>query len=118
MDTLLHTAEHLACAHSHVVYGDIAALRQVSVREEQVCHEVYNIAAGEVSSCLLAERLRETLDEVLKHIAAVNCAYLVRPEIALLRVEFLDNEVESVALHHTVYDSIKIELCKHVLYVG
>ena len=69
-------------------------------------------------SGFLAKALREPPHQVLKDVAAVHGADLVRAKIALLRAELLDNEVEGVALHHPLDDVVKVELCQHVLCVG
>ena len=117
MDALLHATEHLAGAHGHIVNGHAAGI-EVGFGQQQVGHQIDDIPAGEVGSGFLAKALREPPHQVLKDVAAVHCADLVRAKIALLGAELLDNEVESVALHHPLDDVVKVELCQHVLCVG
>ena len=71
-----------------------------------------------MGSGFLAKALGEPPHQILKDVAAVHGADLVRAKIALLRAELLDNEVEGVALHHSLDDVVKVELCQHVLCVG
>ena len=117
VDALLHAAEHLAGAHSHIVNGHTTGV-EVGFGQQQVGHQVDNVPAGEVGSGLLAKALGEPPHQVLKDIAAVHGADLVRAKIALLGAELLDNEIEGVALHHPLDDVVKVELCQHVLCVG
>lgn len=117
VDALLHAAQHLAGAHGHIVNGHAAGV-QVGFRQQQVGHQIDDIPAGEVGSCLLAKALGEPPHQILEDVAAVHGADLVRAKIALLGAELLDNEVEGVALHHPLDDVVKVELCQHVLCVG
>ena len=117
VDALLHAAQHLAGSHGHIVNGHAAGI-EVGFRQQQVGHQVDDIPAGEVSSGFLAKALREPPHQVLKDVAAVHGADLVRAKIALPRAELLDDEVEGVALHHPLDDVVKVELCQHVLCVG
>ena len=87
-------------------------------KAREVSHQVDNIAAGEVRSCFFAEGLRETTNQILKDVAAINRADLVRAKIALLGSKLLDDQVEGVALHHALDDVVKVKLGQHVLYVG
>ena len=117
VDALFHAAQHLAGAHGHIVNGHAAGI-EVGFRQQQVGHQVDDIPAGEVRSGFLAKALGEPPHQVLKDVAAVHGANLVRAKIALLGAELLDNEVEGVALCHPLDDVVKVELCQHVLCVG
>ena len=117
VDALLHAAQHLAGAHSHIVNGHAAGI-EVGFGQQQVGHQVDDIPAGEVRSGFLAKALGEPPHQVLKDVAAVNGTDLVRAKISLLGAKLLDNEVEGVALHHPFDDVVKVELCQHVLCVG
>ena len=117
VDALFHAAEHLAGAHGHIVNGHAAGV-EVGFGQQQVGHQVDDVPAGEVRSGLLTKALREPPHQVLKDVAAVHGADLVRAKIALLGAELLDNEVEGVALHHPLDDVVKVELCQHILCVG
>ena len=118
VDTFLHAGEHLAGAHGHVVDGDVALLRQIGVGEQQVRHEIDDVAAGEVGSGFLAEAFREAPHQVLEDIAAVHGADLVGTQIALGAVELLDDQVQRVAVHHALDHAVELELGQHVLHVG
>ena len=118
VDTLLHAGKHLAGAHGHVVDGDVALLRQIGVGEQQVRHEIDDVAAGEVGSRHLAEAFREAPHQVLEDVAAVHGADLVRAQIALGAVELLDDQVQRVAVHHALDHAVELELGQHVLHVG
>ena len=117
VDALFHAAEHLAGAHGHIVNGHAAGV-EVGFGQQQVSHQVDDIPAGEVGSGFLAKALGEPPHQVLKNVAAVHGADLVRAKVALLGAELLDDEVEGVALHHPLDDVVKVELCQHVLCVG
>ena len=117
MDAFLHAAQHLAGSHGHIVNGHAAGI-EVGFGQQQVGHQVDDIPAGEVGSGLLAKALGEPPHQVLKDVAAIHGADLVRAKIALLRAKLLDNEVEGVALYHPLDDVVKVELCQHVLCVG
>ena len=69
-------------------------------------------------SSLLSEGLGEALDEILKDIATVHGADLVRTEVTLGGVELLDDQIQAVALHHTADDVVKIELGQHILHIA
>ena len=101
-----------------IIDCDRAVPGQIRIRQQNVRHEVDDITAREVRSGFLSERLREPLDQILEHIAAVHGADLIRTKIALLRIEFLDDEVKRVALDHAVDDRIEVKFCKHVLHIG
>ena len=60
----------------------------------------------------------KALDEILKDIAAVHGADLIRAEVALGGVELLDDQIQAVALHHTADDVVKIELGQHILHIA
>ena len=117
VDALLHAAQHLAGSHGHIVNGHAAGV-EIGFGQQQVGHQVDDVPAGEVRSGFLAKALGESPHQVLKDVAAVHGADLVRAEIALLRAELLDDEVEGVALHHPLDDVVKVELCQHILCVG
>ena len=117
VDALFHAAEHLAGSHRHIVNGHAAGI-EVGFRQQQVGHQIDDVPAGEVGSGLLAKALGESPHQILKDVAAIHGADLVRAKIALLRAELLDNEVEGVALHHPLDDVVKVKLCQHVLCVG
>lgn len=117
VDALFHAAEHLAGAHGHIVNGHAAGI-EVGFRQQKVGHQVDDIPAGEVGSGFLAKALGEPPHQVLKDVAAVHGADLVRAEIALFGAKLFDNEVEGVALHHPLDDVVKVELCQHILCVG
>lgn len=117
VDAFFHAAQHLAGAHGHIVNGHAAGVK-VGFGQQQVGHQIDDIPAGEVGSCLLAKAFGEPPHQVLKDVAAVHGADLVRAKIALLGAELLDNEVEGVAFHHPLDDVVKVELCQHVLCVG
>ena len=117
MDALLHAAQHLAGSHGHIVNGHAAGV-EVGFGQQQVGHQIDDIPAGEVRSGFLAKALGEAPHQVLKDVAAIHGADLVRAKIALLRAELLDDEVEGVALYHPLDDVVKVELCQHILCVG
>ena len=77
-----HTGKHLRGAHRHVGYGHIAVI-QLGIAQQQVGHQVDDAPAGEVRSGLLAEGLGKALDEILKDIAAVHGADLIRTEVEM-----------------------------------
>ena len=83
VDALFHAAEHLAGAHGHIVNGHAAGV-EVGFRQQQVGHQVDDIPAGEVRSGFLAKAFGESPHQVLKDVAAIHGADLVRAEIALL----------------------------------
>ena len=118
VNALFHAAEHLTGAHGHVVNCDIFLLAQISAGKEQVSHQVDNVAAGEVRSCFFAEGLGEAANQILKDVAAINRADLIRAKITLLGGKLLDDQVEGVALHHALDDVVKVKLGQHVLHVG
>ena len=59
VDALLHTGEHLAGAHGHIVDGDVAGMGQIRVGEQEIGHEINDIPAGEMGPGFLAEGLGE-----------------------------------------------------------
>ena len=91
---------------------------QVSIGKQQVGHQVDDVPAGEVSPGFLAEGLGEAPHQVLEDVAAVHRADLLRAQIALGAVEFLNHQVERVALHHAADHRVEVELGEHVLHVG
>ena len=111
MDTLLHTGKHLRGAHRHVVHDHITVI-QFGVAQQQVGHQIDDVPAGEVRSGLLAKGLGKALDEILKYIATVHGADLIRTEVAFGGVELLDDQIQAVALHHTADDVVK----NHIKY--
>jgi len=112
------TGEHLAGAHGHIVNGDVACVRQISIGQEQICHEVDNVTTGKVGSGFLPEGFGETAHQVLEDIPTVHGADLVRAEIPLGRGELLDNKVEGVAVYHALYDVVELEFAQDILHVG
>ena len=117
MDALLHTGKHLRGAHRHVVHDHITVI-QFGVAQQQVGHQIDDVPAGEVRSGLLAKGLGKALDEILKYIATVHGADLIRTEVAFGGVELLDDQIQAVALHHTADDVVKIELGQHILHIA
>ena len=108
MDALLHTGKHLRCAHRHIVHGHIAVI-QLGVAQQQVGHQIDDVPAGEVRSGLLAKGLGETLDEILKDIAAVHGADFIRAEVALGGVELLDDQIFAIIPIVNIFASVNTE---------
>lgn len=117
MNALLHAGKHLARAHRHVVDRDVLLPAHVRAGQQQICHQVDNVAAGEVRAGFLAEGLRKTPHQILENIAAIHGANLIRPKIALLTAKFLDDEIQRVALHHALDDAVELKFCQHVLHI-
>ena len=118
MDAFFHAGKHLTGAHGHIVYRHIARMGKIRIGEQKVGHKVNDVAAGEVRSRLLAEGLREAPHQILEDIAAVHGADAVRAKVSLGGVEFLDDQIEGVALHQTFDDILEVELCQHILHIG
>ena len=117
MDALLHAGKHLRGTHGHVVHRKVLA-GKARVAEQDIRHEINDIAGCEVCSGLLAVAFIETAHKVFKHITAVHGGNSVRPKVALGGVELLDDQIERVAFHHALDDVVKLKLGKHVLHVA
>lgn len=96
---------------------DVLLPAHVRARQQQICHQVDNVAAGEVRTGFLAEGLRKPPHQILENIAAIHSANLIRPKIALLTAKFLDDEIQRVALHHALDDAVELELRQHILHI-
>ena len=84
-------------AHGLVVdgLGDVVAVKHVRVGlDEQVGHEVHDVAAGKVRARVLVVGLGEALDEVLEDVAHVHGADLVGRHVRLRLAEVADHLVE------------------------
>ena len=87
-------------AHGLVVdgLGDVVAVKHVRVGlNEQVGHEVHDVAAREVGAGVLVVGLGEALDEVLEDVAHVHGADLVGRHVRLRLAEVADHLVEQGA---------------------
>lgn len=94
---LLGAAKHLRGAHGLVVNRlcDAVAVEYMRVGlNEQVGHEIHNVAAREVGAGVLVVRLREALNEVLEDVAHVHSFDLVGRHVSLRLAEVTDNLVE------------------------
>ena len=118
VNAFLHTGKHLARAHGHVVDRHVPGGGQVRVGEEQIGHEVDDVAAGEMRPGFLPEGFGKPAHKILEDIAAVHRADAVGAEVSLRGVEFLDDEIKGVALHHPLDDVIEVEFLEHILHVG
>ena len=93
----LGAAEHLGGAHGLVVdgLGDALAVEDVGIGlDEQVGHEVDDVAAGKVRARVLVVGLGEALDEVLEDVAHVHRGDLVGRHVRLGLAEVADYLVE------------------------
>ena len=118
MYPLFHAGEHLTGAHGHIVHGHIAFAAQISVRQQQIGHQIDDVPAGEVRSGFFAEGFREASDQIFKNVSAVHGTDLLRSQIPLVRVELLYGQIQRVAFNHAVDDVVKIELGQHILNIG
>ena len=69
VQALLHTGQHLARAHRHVVDGLVHAARRGGTAVagyQQIAHRVNDVAAGEVRPCLFVVTFREPLDQIFE----------------------------------------------------
>ena len=117
MDAFFHAAEHLARPHRHVVDGHVSLMGQVGVGKQQVGHQVNDVPAGEVRSCLFSEGFGKAADKVFKDVTAVHSTDLVGTEVSLRTVELPDRQIEGVALNHALDNVIKVKLGEHILNV-
>ena len=62
--------------------------------------------------------LGESSYEILEDVSAVNCADLVRTEVALRGVELLDDKIEGIGLHELLESRLEVELGEYVLHVA
>ena len=118
VDAFLHAGEHLGSAHGHVIDGDIPGLGQIGIGQEDVGHQVDDVPAGEMGPGFLVVGFGEALYQILKNVAAVHCADFVRAEVAFRGGKLLDDQIEGIAVHHSLDDVVKIELGEHILDVG
>lgn len=84
MNAFLHAGQHLRSSHCHIVDSGIVDFCYISVRKQQIGHQIDDVAAGEVRSGVIAEALGESPYKVLKDVAAVNCAYLIGASIVFI----------------------------------
>lgn len=101
----------------YIINGDVPGPGQVRVGKQQVGHQVDDVAAGKVGPGFLPEAFGKAPDQILKDVAAVHGADLVRTQVAFRAVEFLDGQVQGVAFHQAFDDVVKVELGKDVLHV-
>ena len=116
-DALLHAREHLRCAHGHIIHRHVG-IAGLGATEQQVGHQVDDIAAGEVRPCFLGIGFGELAHQFLKDVAAIHRADFVRPQIALGRGELLHHEEERVMLHQRVKLVFESELGEDILHVS
>lgn len=118
LEPFLHAGEHLAGAHRHVVnrLGDAVPIK-FCIADQQVAHEIDNIAAGEVRSGLLVVGLGEPLHQVLEDIAHIHCADFFGAHIALLGAEVHDNLIQQTGLLHAVDLGVEVHPRQNVLHI-
>ena len=120
LQALLHAGEHLAGPHRHVVdrLGDTVAAECVLITgNQQVAHQVNNIAAGKMCSRFLVVGFGKALDKVLEDIAHIHRGDFLRPHISLLRAEVHNDLIQQAGLLHTVDLSGEVHTGKDVLNV-
>ena len=69
-------------------------------------------------SGLLSEGFGKALHKVLKNITAVYGADFVWAQVTLGRIEFFDDQIQAVALHHAADDVVKVELGQYILHIA
>ena len=109
-------------AHGLVVdgLGDVVAVKHVWVGlDEQVGHEVHDVAAGKVRARVLVVGLGEALDEVLEDVAHVHGADLVGRHVRLRLAEVADHlvEQEGVRVAEALHLVGKLHAREDVLHV-
>ena len=98
---LAHAAEHLRGAHGAVVHepADVVALEHARVGgDDEVGHEIDDVAAGEVLSGLVG--LGEAAHEVLEDAAHLDLGHFTGAEVALAAAEVLYDLVQHSAVRH------------------
>ena len=92
---------------------DVVAVMRGICGQKKIGHEVDNIPAGKVCSGFFSKGFREPANEIFKDIAAVHGADLIRAKVAFRSIELLDNEIEGIALHHSLVRYIcNLYFCK------
>ena len=102
MDVLLRHGEHAAGAAGRVIDGrGAAAGGGRAVRgEDEVHHELDDLARGVVLPGVLVVGFGKAADELLKDIAHLQIGDLVRMEVGLAGGEFLEHHIEDVLFRH------------------
>lgn len=120
MQPLRQAAQHLAGAHRHVIGGlGAAALADVILfrGDQQLGHQVDDVARGEVRSGLLVIALGELADQLLKDIAHIRGSDALGAHIALRGGKLLQHHKEHLAADHRAHLIGKLEVLDNVLDV-
>jgi hypothetical protein len=99
-DVFFRDGQHAARAAGGIVDGfdDVAAGEVFLRREEEIDHELYDLAGGEMLPGLLVRLLCADANEFLEDIAHLDVVHALGREVH--RGELLDHEVEQVFLSH------------------
>ena len=84
---------------------------------QQVAHQIDDVPAGEVRSCLLVVRFGKPLNQVFKDIAHIYGADFLRPHIRLVRAEVHNHLIEQARLLHAVDLGAEIHAGENVLHI-
>ena len=120
-DVLLGDGEHAAGAAARVADGPHHAFRPQPFfvpGQQQVHHEMDDIAGGEVLPGILVQRLVELPDELFEDRAHRRVVDIVRVETHFRIPELLDDEEQEARLVELGDRVVKVELLQHLAHVG
>ena len=120
-DVLLGDGQHAARPAARVVHAQhdpLLAQPSPVAGQQQVDHEVDDIAGGEVLAGVLVQRLVELPDELLEDRAHREVVDLVRVEIHLRIAEPLHDQEQQSRLVELGDGVVEVELLQHLAHVG
>ena len=120
-DVLLGNGEHAARAAARVIDAQHHTLRAqplLVAGQQQVDHEMDDVAGREVLARVLVQRLVELPDELLEDCAHGEVVDDVRVEVHLGVAEALHDQEEQARLVELADGVVEVELLQHLAHVG